>query len=93
MIDIAVPQESIYKLGEKRRSVDIRLGTTIYEANRRFVLSTLLYCGDVKKNAADLLGISLKSLYNRLEDYKSNQKLKVLPTMYPFPVRYETSLI
>ena len=92
-VDMAVPQEFIYKLGEKRRSVDIRLGTTIYEANRHLILSTLLYCGGVKKKAADLLGISLKSLYNRLEDYKSNQKLKVLPTIYPFPVRYETSLV
>lgn len=93
LVELAIPNEPTNKLEEKKRSIDIRLGTTLYEANRRLVLSTLLYCGGVKKNAANLLGISLKSLYNRLEDYKCNEKLQMLPGMNPLPMHYETSLV
>ena len=93
LVELAVPEESINKLGEKRHSIDIRLGTSMYEANRRLVLSTLLYCGGVKKNAADLLGISLKSLYNRLEEYKCNEKLQLLPSSKSLPLHYENFLV
>ncbi len=32
-------------------------------------LATLAYCGHVKRKAAEILGVSLKTLYNRLETY------------------------
>jgi two-component system, NtrC family, response regulator AtoC len=32
-------------------------------------LATLAQCGHVKRKAADILGVSLKTLYNRLEVY------------------------
>ena len=32
-------------------------------------MATLAYCGHVKRKAAEILGVSLKTLYNRLETY------------------------
>jgi len=38
--------------------------------SRRLIEATLAECGS-KRKAADMLGISLKTLYNRLAAYKS----------------------
>jgi two-component system response regulator AtoC len=45
-------------------------GTTItIRVERRVTMATLAYCGHVKRKAAEILGVSLKTLYNRLETY------------------------
>ncbi len=49
----------------------VPVGSTLADADRRLIFATLALCGGVKKRAADLLGISLKTLYNRLEEYGS----------------------
>ena len=38
---------------------------------KRLIFATLEQCGGVKKHAAEVLGISLKTLYNRLEEYSA----------------------
>jgi DNA-binding NtrC family response regulator len=50
--------------------LSVRVGTTLDEASRRLIEATLAECGS-KRKAADMLGISLKTLYNRLAVYKS----------------------
>ncbi len=51
-------------------SLVMRLGTPIAEMERRLILATLDQCDGDKKKAADVLKISLKTLYNRLNEYK-----------------------
>ncbi len=51
-------------------SVMMRVGVPIAEAERRFILATLEQCEGDKKKAAKVLKISLKTLYNRLNEYK-----------------------
>ena len=51
----------------------IRVGTTLEEVNRRVMEATLLECGNVKRKAAEMLGISLKTLYNRLAVYQADK--------------------
>ncbi len=51
-------------------SLVTRLGTSIAEAERRLILATLEHCDGDKRKAADVLKISLKTLYNRLNEYK-----------------------
>jgi DNA-binding NtrC family response regulator len=41
------------------------------EAERRLILATLEHCAGDKKKAAEILKISLKTLYNRLNVYKA----------------------
>ena len=47
----------------------IQPGTPIAEAERRLILATLEQCDHDKRKAAEVLGISLKTLYNRLNEY------------------------
>ena len=49
----------------------VKVGMSIAEAERRLILATLEGCGGDKKQAAETLKISLKTLYNRLNEYKA----------------------
>jgi len=45
---------------------------TLGEAERQHILATLESCAGDKRKAAEILGISLKTLYNRLHLYQAN---------------------
>jgi DNA-binding NtrC family response regulator len=49
--------------------VRLRVGTTVDEGERRLILRTLAYTGNNKTRAAEILGISLKTLHNKLNRY------------------------
>ena len=51
-------------------SLHIKVGVSLDEAERRLMLATLNECAGDKKKAAEVLGVSLKTLYNRLKVYK-----------------------
>jgi DNA-binding NtrC family response regulator len=50
--------------------VRITVGTPLDAAERKLIRATLDHCGGNKNRAADILGISLKTLYNRLNAYR-----------------------
>ncbi len=50
----------------------VRVGTPIAEVERRLILATLAACGGRKEHAAAVLGISLKTLYNRLHTFRAS---------------------
>ncbi|TLY78745.1 MAG: sigma-54-dependent Fis family transcriptional regulator, partial [Gammaproteobacteria bacterium] len=54
-------------------TITIRVGTPLEEVERRVTMATLAYCGHVKRKAAEILGVSLKTLYNRLETYNGKE--------------------
>jgi len=49
--------------------VRLSLGVPLAEIERRYILATLAYFEGDKKKTAETLGISLKTLYNRLKRY------------------------
>jgi len=51
------------------RGVFVPSGTGLDEAERAIILDTLRVCGGNKPRAAEVLGISLKTLYTRLNRY------------------------
>lgn len=53
----------------EKLELQIPIGTSLAEVVKQTVLTTLDHCGGVKKTTADMLGISLKTLYNRLVEY------------------------
>jgi DNA-binding NtrC family response regulator len=50
--------------------VGLAAGTTVDEAERKLIELTLEHTGGNKTRAADLLGISLKTLHNKLNRMK-----------------------
>jgi DNA-binding NtrC family response regulator len=53
--------------------VSIELGTSLEAAERKIVLATLRHFDGHKEQAAASLGISLKTLYNRLREYGGSE--------------------
>jgi DNA-binding NtrC family response regulator len=50
--------------------VTIPVGTTVEQAERDLILKTLEAMGQNKTRAAEILGISLKTLHNKLKKYR-----------------------
>jgi len=65
----AVPLQISLAKPSAGTAVTIPFGTSLAEADRQLILATLDQCGGVKTRAAEILGISLKTLYNRLVEY------------------------
>ncbi len=60
------------------QAISIEVGTSIAEAEKRMILATLARMDGNKQQAAEVLGICLKTLYNRLNSYGiGRSKLKV----------------
>jgi DNA-binding NtrC family response regulator len=51
-------------------AITVPVGTSLDSANRELIFATLEQCDGVKTRAAEILGISLKTLYNRLSQYE-----------------------
>jgi transcriptional regulator with PAS, ATPase and Fis domain len=51
-------------------SFELRLGMSLDDVERELIVRTIEYTGGNKSRAAEVLGISLKTLYNRLERYQ-----------------------
>jgi two-component system, NtrC family, response regulator AtoC len=50
-------------------TVEVAVGTTLAEMERQMILATLEHFGHQKERTAAALGVSLKTLYNRLKEY------------------------
>jgi DNA-binding NtrC family response regulator len=70
----AVPLQISLSKPATGTAVTISFGTSLADADRQLILATLEQCGGVKTRAAEILGISLKTLYNRLVEYGEGAK-------------------
>jgi transcriptional regulator with PAS, ATPase and Fis domain len=52
-------------------AIQVPIGTTVDEAERQLILRTLTHTGNNKTRAAEILGISLKTLHNKLHRYRA----------------------
>ncbi len=75
----------------EKTNLSVPVGTSLAEADRQLIFATLESCGGVKKRAADILGISLKTLYNRLEEYGEQSEEGMEENQFPRSVNSDVS--
>src|SRR5262245_30754186 len=51
----------------------VQVGSSVAEVEQRLIMATLEACGGNKQKAAEVLGVSLKTIYNRLNAYRENR--------------------
>ena len=56
---------------DESNSVRVEVGTTVDEAERQLILKTLVATNNNKTKAAEILGISSKTLQNKLKEYSN----------------------
>jgi DNA-binding NtrC family response regulator len=61
---------------ESAHALTFRIGTPLEEMERRMVLKTLAYYGQDKTKTARALGVSVKTIYNKLVRYQTEAALK-----------------
>ena len=52
--------------------VRLPVGTSLAEAEKVLIYATLELCHGNKTRAASMLGVSLKTLYNRINEYRTS---------------------
>lgn len=57
---------------DKADTVCIRVGTPLAQAEKQLIYATLAQYDGNKKKSAEILGLSLKTLYNRLHSYQTD---------------------
>lgn len=69
---LELPEELGLPFASDDDHTNFRLGQSIEEVERNLIEFTLEKFDGDKRKAAEVLGVSLKTLYNRLKSYKSN---------------------
>ncbi len=71
VVEVAHPQlaSKVKKPVTQGDAMSVWIGTPLADAQKQIILGTLRYCGGDKRLAARTLGVSLKTLYNRLGSY------------------------
>jgi DNA-binding NtrC family response regulator len=59
------------RTGQELSVLQVPVGTNLADVERWMIFATLQKCGGNKTRAAALLGVSLKTLYNRLNAYRA----------------------
>jgi DNA-binding NtrC family response regulator len=57
----------------KRSTLDVHVGMSLSAVKRELLLQTLALTGGNKVKAAEILGVSIKTLYNNLKEYQSGE--------------------
>ena len=65
-LDLQPIRQALTVCADERESVQIPIGTTLADAEREVLHATLKHCGGNKRRTAEMLGVSVKTVYNKL---------------------------
>lgn len=86
-IDTPTPLQPSEQRGGFGKTMEFEVGTTLEEVERRLIFATLDCCQGNKRRAAEILGVSLKTIYNRLNGYDAGGADKSAHADQPLPLR------
>ncbi|MFN2361617.1 MAG: sigma-54 interaction domain-containing protein [Marinobacter sp.] len=69
-----IPDDVVHPLNNQINqgpSVTVSIGSSVAEAEKTLIFATLHECRGKKEKAANILGVSMKTLYNRLKHYEN----------------------
>ncbi len=66
-LDLSDLPDTLREAGGAGEKLELRVGMTVEEAERRLIGATLRHCGNDKPRAAAMLGIGLRTLYRKLQ--------------------------
>ena len=69
---VVVPETGAQGHRDDDRTVRVEVGTTVDEAERQLILKTLQSTHNNKTRAAEILGITTKTLQNKLKEYSNS---------------------
>jgi DNA-binding NtrC family response regulator len=72
--EVSVPVPERIAPPEPQNSISLPIGTTVSEAEKGLILRTLEHTHNNKTKAAEILGISLKTLHNKLKEYGAREE-------------------
>jgi DNA-binding NtrC family response regulator len=78
-LDPELLPQMIYRAGPADECIRIPLGCTMRDAEKEIILRTLEARGGNKKITAETLGISRRSLYNKLAEYGLGKRIEEVP--------------
>ncbi|MBF6559384.1 MAG: sigma-54-dependent Fis family transcriptional regulator [Candidatus Binataceae bacterium] len=73
LIGLADLPADLRRGGGSGATFEVRLGASLDDVEREVIKRTIEFAGGNKSRAAEILGISLKTLYNRLERYSGKE--------------------
>jgi len=71
VLDLQPIRRTPVACADQRESVVIPVGTTLAAAEHEVLLATLKHCGGNKRRTAEMLGVSVKTIYNKLVGERS----------------------
>jgi len=66
VLDLQPTRHASVAGSDQRECVQIPIGMTLADAEREVLLATLKHCGGNKRRTAEILGVSVKTVYNKL---------------------------
>jgi len=74
LITVADLPPELRPVGPRDLGFQVRVGSSLDDIERTLIYRTIEFAGGNKTRAAEILGVSIKTLYNRLERYEVKEK-------------------
>ncbi|SFR43910.1 regulatory protein, Fis family [Marinobacter daqiaonensis] len=68
-----IARPTAHRVRQNGQTLTVDIGTSVAEMERNLIIATLDQCGGRKERAANILGVSMKTLYNRLRKYEEQE--------------------